>query len=82
MIKYKLCKKKLHELRPENILWSIGIHGKYQRACKACNYERRKHDPKRIEANRARCKRRAEKKRKAKLHHLNASGIIQGYMLG
>jgi hypothetical protein len=82
MIKYRLCKRKLHELRPENILWSMGIHGKYQRACRKCNNEARKRNPKRLERNRARAKKRNAARRAAKLRFLNASGIIQGLMLG
>ena len=82
MLKYRLCKRKLHELRPENILWSMGIHGKYQRACRKCNNEARKRNPKRLERNRARAKIRNARRREAKLRHLNAMGIIQGLMLG
>lgn len=74
MIKRKLCKKG-HELKPNNIIWFMGIHGKYLRKCKKCDNERRR------SATRKQLEHRRYMRRSAnKLKYLNVTAIIQGMM--
>lgn len=70
-----ICKKG-HELKPNNIIWFMGVHGKYLRKCKKCDSHRRKNSIARKQLEH----RRYMKRSANKLKHLNVTGIILGTM--